>query len=246
MSSFTLSSSRQQRIAAAFAVAAMAVSSVAQVNASGVVPSLTLDTFAQETAGKVVFIKFFAPWCGHCKSMAADWEQLATDFADNTDSIMIAEVDCTGKDGGEQLCDKSEVNGFPTLKFGDPSAMEEYEGSRDYESLVDFVKQLKPTCGVDNLELCDDAKKEAILKFQQMSVEELEKSVAENDKEMDSLNEWFTQEEDRLQDLYETLHDDHMQKRNDLKETKMAGLIKSVLISKQLEQQSSSASSTEL
>lgn len=37
---------------------------------------LTAETWEAETSGKTVFVKFLAPWWGHCKKMKKDWDKL--------------------------------------------------------------------------------------------------------------------------------------------------------------------------
>ena len=55
------------------------------------------------------FIKFYAPWCGHCKRLAPIWEEVATELKGITN---VAKVDVTQNRGlGKQFG----VKGFPTL-----------------------------------------------------------------------------------------------------------------------------------
>ena len=63
---------------------------------------LTSENFAEMTAGKSVFLKFYAPWCGHCKAMADDWAKLEKDF-EGHDVALVASVDCTDE-ANEQVC----------------------------------------------------------------------------------------------------------------------------------------------
>lgn len=55
------------------------------------------------------FVKFFAPWCGHCKNMAPAWKEFGTGNADK--SLKVAEVDCTVS---ADACAKFGVRGYPT------------------------------------------------------------------------------------------------------------------------------------
>ena len=80
----------------------------------------------------VSFVKFYAPWCGHCKKLAPMWNQLADSMKPET-GIAIAKFDCTNESNGVQQTPKNlEVKGFPTLMLfvkGNTTGIK-YTGSR--------------------------------------------------------------------------------------------------------------------
>ena len=43
---------------------------------------------------KEVLVKFYAPWCGHCKQLAPHFEEAAALLASNP-NILLAKVDST-------------------------------------------------------------------------------------------------------------------------------------------------------
>jgi len=95
-----------------------------------------------------------APWCGHCKQLAPDYERLPQILASkhgNPDA-RVAAVDC---DMHKQVCSKQGVQGFPTLKFfkGGSSSGEDYRGPRDADSLAAFIAERAPKKPAEVVEL---------------------------------------------------------------------------------------------
>lgn len=114
---------------------------VAVVAAGSAVLDLIPENFDKVVfeSGKPTLVEFFAPWCGHCKTLAPVYEQLAQSFASSKD-VQIAKVDA---DAEKSLGRKFGVQGFPTLKWFDGKSKEpkEYKGGRDLESLTKFVTE---------------------------------------------------------------------------------------------------------
>lgn len=107
--------------------------------------------------------------------MKPAWDKLIKDFEGSSTSL-VADVDCT--ESGKDLCEKHGVQGFPTIKYGDPSDLKDYQGGRDYEELKKFADEnLGPTCGPENVDLCSDKDKSKIEKYLAMSADDLEAKI---------------------------------------------------------------------
>lgn len=106
--------------------------------------SLTTESFKHGVEKGLSFVKFFAPWCGHCKHLAPTWEQLGKKFFGN-DNVNIVKVDCT-LDASKELCNEEKVDGFPSLYlYRNGHKVDEYNGSRNLDDLYDYViKNLQP------------------------------------------------------------------------------------------------------
>jgi len=107
--------------------------------------------------------------------MKPTWDKLMGEFEGNP-TTLIGDVDCT--EAGKDLCEKHGVQGFPTIKWGDPDDLKDYEGGRDYDSLKKHTENLGPQCGPgENIGLCSDKVKAKIEKYLKLSVAELQEKI---------------------------------------------------------------------
>ncbi|WFD39771.1 protein disulfide-isomerase [Malassezia japonica] len=113
----------------------------ALVHASNVL-DLTKTALYDSTVGKEagVLVEYFAPWCGHCKRLAPEYEKLADSFSRKKDKVLIAKVDA---DENKELGRRIGLQGFPTIKWFPAHSTEavEYSGQRTAEALAQFVTE---------------------------------------------------------------------------------------------------------
>jgi protein disulfide-isomerase A1 len=110
----------------------------ATVFAQASVKQLTNDNFDDFIKNeKVALIKFFAPWCGHCKSLAPEFEKAAQTL---TGEVALAEVDCDQADQ-KPICSRFDVRGYPTLKVFDAGVPTDYQGTREADGIVSYMKK---------------------------------------------------------------------------------------------------------
>jgi len=102
---------------------------------------LTDDNFDKivKDSNKNVLVEFYAPWCGHCKKLAPDYDKLASIFSSEPD-VVIAKMDAT--EHKTKPADYG-VSGYPTLKWfpKDDKSGKDYSAGRSIEDFVNFINE---------------------------------------------------------------------------------------------------------
>mmetsp|Transcript_3337 Transcript_3337/g.12086 ORF Transcript_3337/g.12086 Transcript_3337/m.12086 type:complete len:201 (+) Transcript_3337:60-662(+) len=171
------------------------------VLARGEATALTEATFDKsvfEEGKNGAFVKFFAPWCGHCKAMKPAWDQLAGEYEGS--SVLVADVDCTVE---KDLCEKYEVRGYPTVKYFTAETGkdgESYNGSRNLEDLQAFVQEnLELKCSIASMtEGCTEKEVKYFEKMQGKGADEWQKQLdrlnkMKGDSMAKELKQWIAQ-----------------------------------------------------
>lgn len=117
------------------------LSLVASAFSASNVVDLTVANWDEYVNGdKSVFVEFFAPWCGHCKALAPEFEIVGDAFS-KEDRVVIGKVDATIE---KELGTRFGVTGYPTLKFfkkDKATEPEAYSGGRTADDIVSFINR---------------------------------------------------------------------------------------------------------
>ncbi|XP_029643538.1 protein disulfide-isomerase A3 [Octopus sinensis] len=109
------------------------------VNVKSDVLDLKDSNFKNKVADHdIILVEFFAPWCGHCKRLAPEYDKAASVLKNNDPPVPLAKVDCTAE---SNTCQEYGVSGYPTLKiFRKGEFSEEYNGPREADGIVKYMK----------------------------------------------------------------------------------------------------------
>jgi len=76
---------------------------------------LTADNFENVIAeNKFVFVKFYAPWCGHCQKLAPKWAKLASLVDKFEYNVVIAKINA---EKHQSISEEHEVSRFMIFRL---------------------------------------------------------------------------------------------------------------------------------
>ncbi|CAG9326058.1 unnamed protein product [Blepharisma stoltei] len=85
----------------------------------------------------IILIKFYAPWCGHCRHLAPIYKKAGEILYGMDPSLVMAEIDATVE---RESADAWKIKGYPTMiLFKNGEKVDTYEGARTEEALTKYM-----------------------------------------------------------------------------------------------------------
>lgn len=130
-------------------IATLVAASQALYGSNSDVVELTANNFNHKVlnSDEVWMVEFYAPWCGHCKSLAPEWSKAATALK-GVVKVGAVDMDVHSSVGGPY-----NVRGFPTIKvFGsNKNSPQDYNGQRTAQGIVDAALRAVKSTVTDRL-----------------------------------------------------------------------------------------------
>ncbi|XP_068583792.1 protein disulfide-isomerase A2 [Cebidichthys violaceus] len=118
---------------------------------------LHINNFARALSeNQYLLVEFYAPWCGHCKSLEPIYAEVAGTLKEEGSALRLAKVEATGE---PELTLEFDIQGFPVLKLfinGDRQKPIDYTGKRSKEGIIQWMKR-RAGSGAPVLDSADSA-----------------------------------------------------------------------------------------
>ncbi len=123
---------------------------------SSQVVELTDDNFDKEFSDGNWLVKFYAPWCGHCKTLKPVFEELSLKTVGN---VKIGALDTTQQ---KIMAKKYDIKRFPTIMYKKGDVVGVYDGLRNLDGLLSFANRMNEPSHIILSDLLDLNKLSAV------------------------------------------------------------------------------------
>ncbi|GAB2270354.1 disulfide-isomerase [Dionaea muscipula] len=130
-------------LVAVVSVLGVSASDGAAADAKEFVLTLDKSNFSDTVSNHdFIVVEFYAPWCGHCKKLAPEYEKAASVLSAHDPAIALAKID-VNDESNKELASSFDIKGYPTLKIfrNGGKTVQDYKGPRDADGIVAYLKK---------------------------------------------------------------------------------------------------------
>uniref|UniRef100_A0A8C3R2M4 Protein disulfide-isomerase TMX3 n=1 Tax=Cyanoderma ruficeps TaxID=181631 RepID=A0A8C3R2M4_9PASS len=84
-------------------------------------------------------LKFYAPWCGHCKKLEPVWNEVGTEMRNMGSPVKVGKMDATSF---SSIASEFGVRGYPTIKLLKGDLAYNYRGPRTKDDIIEFANRV--------------------------------------------------------------------------------------------------------